>query len=187
MSVIMSETLNRVVKINGNPFLKKGLVTIQFKGIIVKGFEYVSNLPLQMAFYFNSLFAPFWFIGTLIPLIYEFYRMTSIYQVINCALLSICSILEILRLILGMIGNLTEKVPELAGSWLLTLLLQLPSILFFLLNENMIISSFERSIHLVEFFFVSFEAILGFFVIKLMVQSQAIKFHTKMHLGEIAS
>ena len=36
------------------------------------------------------------------------------------------TIIEITRLYLGYLGNLTEKVPELAGFWLLTVLLQLP-------------------------------------------------------------
>ena len=34
--------------------------------------------------------------------------------------------MQVVRLYLGYLGNLGEKVPELAGFWLLTILLQLP-------------------------------------------------------------
>ena len=33
---------------------------------------------------------------------------------------------QVVRLYLGYLGNLGERVPELAGFWLLTILLQLP-------------------------------------------------------------
>uniref|UniRef100_A0A183TT28 Transmembrane protein 17B n=1 Tax=Schistocephalus solidus TaxID=70667 RepID=A0A183TT28_SCHSO len=85
---------------------------------------------------------------------------------------------EITRLYLGFIGNLAEKVPELAAFWLLSLLIQLPGIFFLLLDSGMILCSFERTIHAVEATFSVLETVIGFFVVKLMVQNQAVKFYT---------
>ncbi|CAH8572326.1 unnamed protein product [Schistosoma guineensis] len=150
-----------------------------------KEFEYVTNLPLQMLFYFNSLYSPFWFIGTLMTLIIEFEYLDPVYKVINTAVFVLYSVLEGLRLYLGYAGNLMELVPELAGSWLLTILIQLPAISFMLFNCDMIISSFERTIHIIEFIMVVFESLVGFFVLKLMVQMQALKFHSHLRSRKI--
>ncbi|KAH8872838.1 Transmembrane protein 17 [Schistosoma japonicum] len=73
-------------------------------------FEYVTNLPLQMSFYFNSLYAPFWFIGTLMTLIIEFEYLDPVYKVINTAVFALYSILECIRLYLGYAGNLMESL-----------------------------------------------------------------------------
>ncbi|CAH8287654.1 unnamed protein product [Heterobilharzia americana] len=145
-----------------------------------KDYEYVTNLPLQMAFYFNSLYAPFWFLGTLMTLVIEFAYLDPVYKVITTSIFALYSVLEGLRLYLGYAGNLMELVPELAGSWLLTVLIQLPAISFLLFNPHMILSSFERTVHIIEFIFIIFESVVGFFVLKLMVQIQAIKFHAHL-------
>lgn len=49
----------------------------------------------------------------------------------------------------------------------------------------MILSPFERAIHAIEFIFVVFEAILGYFAIKIMVSHQAVKFHMKMEFNNL--
>ena len=64
-----------------------------------------------------------------------------------------------------------------AGSWLLTMLLQLPLILFLLLNSDTIILPLERAVHIVMTVFVAFEVVLGYFAIRAMVNSQMTKFH----------
>ena len=69
------------------------------------------------------------------------------------------------------------QVPDLAGSWLLTTILQLPLILFLLLNEATIILPLERAVHIVMTCFIVVEVILGFFAIRAMVTSQMVKFH----------
>jgi transmembrane protein 17 len=69
------------------------------------------------------------------------------------------------------------QVPELAGFWLLTLLLQFPLSLFLLLNEATLITPFERAMHIVFTCFVLFEVIVGYFAIRAMVDYQVTKFH----------
>lgn len=48
-----------------------------------------------------------------------------------------------------MIDNALLQVPELAGFWLLSLLLQFPLILFQLFNEAILIQPLERGVHIV--------------------------------------
>ncbi|XP_027518842.1 transmembrane protein 17 isoform X2 [Corapipo altera] len=71
------------------------------------------------------------------------------------------------------------KVPELAGFWLLSLLLQLPIILFLLFNEGLKIQPLERAVHIVFAFFLAFQVITAFVTLKRMVNKLATHFHLK--------
>lgn len=70
-------------------------------------------------------------------------------------------------------------MPELAGFWILTLVLQLPLTLMLLFNESMLIMPMERAVNIVMAVFVLFEAIQGYRVIKTMIEQQASKFHVQ--------
>lgn len=72
-----------------------------------------------------------------------------------------------------------EQVPELAGSWLLTILIQFPLIILLLFNEDAILLPLERAVHIVMAVFVFFEVICGYFAIRFMVNYQVTKFHLK--------
>ena len=76
-------------------------------------------------------------------------------------------------------------MPELAGSWLLTALIQLPSICFLLFNNNLLISNIERAFHIIEFIFIVMESIMGYFAIKLMVDIQALKFQVSDSFAQV--
>ena len=71
------------------------------------------------------------------------------------------------------------QVPELAGFWLLSVLLQTPLVLFFLLNEATIITPFERTVTAIMTIFILFEDIVGFFAIRAMANSQVNRFHLR--------
>ena len=68
-------------------------------------------------------------------------------------------------------------MPELAGFWLLTLLLQSPLVLFLLFNEATIITPLERAVTIVMTAFVLFEDVAGFFALRAMIHNQVNKFH----------
>jgi len=70
-----------------------------------------------------------------------------------------------------------EQVPELAGFWLLTVLLQSPFVLFLLLNEATIITPLERAVTIILTAFILSEDIIGYVTIRAMVNSQVNKFH----------
>ena len=71
------------------------------------------------------------------------------------------------------------QVPELAGFWLLTLLLQLPLTLLLLFNEAAIILPLERAVNIFLSFFVLFEVVQGYRVINILTQNQVSKFHLR--------
>ncbi|XP_041349631.1 transmembrane protein 17B-like [Gigantopelta aegis] len=157
--------------------------------LLKTGNEYVTNLPLQMALYFNVFFSPLWAISSIVILAAKFDSLDVLYQIILTAVYVAYMVIEIIRLYLGYVGNLMERVPELAGFWLLTLLLQFPLIAVLLLNEQSKILPLERAMHIVKALFIVFEMICGYFAIRIMVDYQVTKFHlqqfTDMHLEKI--
>ncbi|KAK6192148.1 hypothetical protein SNE40_003676 [Patella caerulea] len=149
----------------------------QRQEILNSGNDYVTNLPLQMALYFNVFFSPIWFITSIVVLQSKFESLDILYKIILVATYAVYTIIEIIRLYLGYVGNLMERVPELAGFWLLTLLLQFPLIFFLMLNEDSIILPLERAVHIIKALFIVFEVICGYFAIRIMVNYQVTKFH----------
>ncbi|XP_053497452.1 transmembrane protein 17B isoform X2 [Ictalurus furcatus] len=75
------------------------------------------------------------------------------------------------------------KVPELAGFWLLSLLLQFPLILFQLFNEAILIQPLERGVHIVLALFILTEAVSGFVALRAMVRHTESRFHLSQFNG----
>ncbi|XP_032041055.1 transmembrane protein 17 [Aythya fuligula] len=138
--------------------------------------EIVSSLPLQMSLYFNVYFFPFWWLSSVVMLQLKYAVLSDYYKFILVTVMILASLIEIIRLYLGYIGNLQEKVPELAGFWLLTLLLQLPIILFLLCNEGLKILPLERSVNIIFALFLIFQVIAASATLKRMVNKLATHF-----------
>ncbi|XP_032840116.2 transmembrane protein 17 isoform X2 [Tyto alba] len=144
------------------------------------GHEIISSLPLQMSLYFNVYFFPFWWLTAVVMLHLKYPVLSDDYKFILVTVMILTPLIEVIRLYLGYMGNLQEKVPELAGFWLLSLLLQLPIILFLLFNEGLKILPLERAVHTVFALFLTFQVIAGFVTLKRMVN----KLPTRIHLNE---
>ncbi|XP_039300805.1 transmembrane protein 17-like, partial [Nilaparvata lugens] len=99
------------------------------------GNEVVSNLPLQMSLYFNVVFFPVWLITTLLTLYLKIGCLSMLYQIIVLVVVTLAVLIELFRLYLGYRGNLCEMIPELAGFFMLTAMLQTPLQLFLLVGE----------------------------------------------------
>ncbi|XP_061478271.1 transmembrane protein 17 [Rhineura floridana] len=139
--------------------------------------EIVSSLPLQMSLYFNLCFFPFWWVSSVVMLQLKYPVLPDYYKFILVTVIILTSLIEIIRLYLGYMGNLQEKVPELAGFWLLSLLLQLPLILFLLLNEGLKIQPLERAVNIIFVVFLVFQVIAAFIALRKMVNQLATRFH----------
>ncbi|NXY50809.1 TMM17 protein, partial [Ceuthmochares aereus] len=138
--------------------------------------EILSSLPLQMSLYFNVYFFPFWWLTAVVMLHLKYPVLSDYYKFILIIIMILASLIEVIRLYLGYMGNLQEKVPELAGFWLLSLLLQLPMILFLLFNESLKIQPLEQAVHIVFVLFLTFQVIAAFFTLKRMVNKLATHF-----------
>lgn len=76
-----------------------------------------------------------------------FFISIAMYQFGNVFIVCVTEILVIKVFLLYCLHVL--KVPELAGFWLLSILLQFPLILFQLFNEAILIQPLERGVHIV--------------------------------------
>ncbi|XP_068925116.1 transmembrane protein 17 isoform X1 [Petaurus breviceps papuanus] len=139
--------------------------------------EIVSSLALQMSLYFNIYFFPFWWVCNIIMLQLKYPILPDYYKFILVTVVILITLIEAIRLYLGYMGNLQEKVPELAGFWLLSLLLQLPLILFLLFNEGLTIQPLERAVNIIFTIFLAFQVVVAFLALKKMANQLAAHFH----------
>ncbi|XP_002731785.1 transmembrane protein 17-like [Saccoglossus kowalevskii] len=147
------------------------------KHAINPGNEIVSNLPLQMILYFNVFYFPLWLITCVVMYELKFHYLDEFYKFILITVYIVVACIEVIRLYLGYKGNLMEKVPELAGFWLLTLVIQLPLSIFLIANQGSYILPIEYSIHIIFLLFIGFEILMGFIAIRVMADHQMTKFH----------
>eukprot|EP00057_Strongylocentrotus_purpuratus_P034256 XP_794509.4 PREDICTED: transmembrane protein 17 [Strongylocentrotus purpuratus] len=145
--------------------------------LFIAGNELVSSLPLQVSLYFNAFFFPIWVVTCVVMLQLKFAHLNQIYQFISITMYVVLTGVEVIRLYLGYLGNLQERVPELAGFWLLTLILQFPLILYLLIDSRAMPFPIERAVHIIFLSFLAFDVVGGYFALKRMTHHQVMKFH----------
>ncbi|KAL2093298.1 hypothetical protein ACEWY4_010610 [Coilia grayii] len=155
------------------------------RAFLGKDDEVVSSLPLQMSLYFNLWFFPAWWVCEVVMLQLKYPALPDYYKFILVTVLIMMTLIEGIRLYLGYIGNLQEKVPELAGFWLLSLLLQFPLILFQLFNESILVQPLERGVHIVLSLFILIEAVSGFVALREMVRHTESHFHLQQFAEDL--
>uniref|UniRef100_A0A3B3BX50 Zgc:112294 n=1 Tax=Oryzias melastigma TaxID=30732 RepID=A0A3B3BX50_ORYME len=139
----------------------------------------VSHLPLQMLLYFNLFYFPCWWISAVFMLETKFYHLAGYYQALLITGLVLVTIIEVIRLYLGYVGNLEEKVPALAAFWLLSFTFQLPVLLFFMTDEGTIILPLERAIHSVYLLFLLAQILTSFMALRTMTQKLTLLFYLR--------
>ncbi|PNF24795.1 hypothetical protein B7P43_G15258 [Cryptotermes secundus] len=130
-----------------------------------------------MSLYFNVVFFPVWLVTVVIMLQFKYECLSNIYRFIVVTVLIAVIGIECLRLYMGYLGNLTEKIPELAGFWMLSLLLQMPLQLFLFVNEETVPLPIERVVQGVMLSFLAVQLVSGFFALRHASQHQANRFH----------
>ncbi|XP_019864583.1 transmembrane protein 17-like [Aethina tumida] len=140
------------------------------------GYEVMSNLPLQMSLYFNVIFAPLWCILIILFLNENFQLYTELYKFIIITIIVTIFAIEVLRLYLGYEGNLKDKVPELAGFWMLSVLLQFPLQMFLLLNPFFGLNVVEVVAQGLMCLLLCLQLIFGYLALKYTALQQAAYF-----------
>merc|ERR1711953_1412726 len=138
------------------------------------GNQVVSSLALQLVLYFNVVYFPFWLSVTIMVITIKYHLLNYLYKFVLVTILVAVIIIELVRLYLG---YLTEKVPELAGFWLLTILLQLPLQGFLLLNTDLILVPIDTAVGSVMMALIISELVTGFLALRQITRHQANKFH----------
>ncbi|KAK5623123.1 Transmembrane protein 17A [Crenichthys baileyi] len=148
--------------------------------------ELVSHLPLQMLLYFNLFYFPCWWFSAVFMLEVKYYYLPGYYQALLITGLVLVTVVEVIRLYLGYIGNLKEKVPALAAFWLLSFTFQLPVLLFFVTDEGIIILPLERAVHSIYLIFMLAQILASFLALRTMTQKLTLLFHLRQ-FGKVES
>uniref|UniRef100_A0A3Q2DHI5 Zgc:112294 n=1 Tax=Cyprinodon variegatus TaxID=28743 RepID=A0A3Q2DHI5_CYPVA len=156
----------------------------QMKSVLVN--ELVSHLPLQMLLYFNLFYFPCWWFSAVFMLEVKFSYLPGYYQGLLITGLVLVTVIEVIRLYLGYIGNLKEKVPALAAFWLLSLTFQTPILLFFITDEGVIILPLERAVHSIYLFFLLAQILASFLALRTMTRKLTLLFHLRQ-FGKVES
>lgn len=141
------------------------------------GNEVVSSLPLQMVLFFSALFFPCWLISSFVMMSLKFQYVSNLHQCVLVAIYIALPLIEVIRLYIGYVGNLEEKVPELAGSWLLTLLLQLPLLIFLLLVPGTLSLPLDYAVNSIFLIFLILHLFFGYHAINNTAAYQARLYH----------
>ncbi|XP_077568438.1 transmembrane protein 17B [Stigmatopora nigra] len=144
-----------------------------------QGKPILSSLPLQMSLFFNMYFFPLWWLTEIVMLQLKYSALPEYYKTILITIIILMTVIEIIRLYLGYVGNLQEKIAELAGFWLLSILLQLPQTLFQLFNNGILIQPLERGIHFILAIFLLSQAVAGFVALRNLVRHTESQFHLR--------
>ncbi|XP_013866578.1 transmembrane protein 17A [Austrofundulus limnaeus] len=146
--------------------------------------ELVSHLPLQMLLYFNLFYFPCWWFSAVFMLEVKYYYLPGYYQALLITGLVLLTIIEVIRLYLGYVGNLKEKVPELAAFWLLSFMFQLPVLLFFVTDEGILILPLEVAVHSIYLFFLLAQILASFLALRTMTRKLTLLFYLRQ-LGKV--
>ncbi|KAL7644701.1 UNVERIFIED_CONTAM: hypothetical protein RMT77_004514 [Armadillidium vulgare] len=93
----------------------------------------ISSLPLQMLIWASTIFFPVWYFITIFNFIWKYGRLEEIYRYTSVSVFLCIPSVEMFRLYFSFEGNLRAKMPELGSSFLLSLLIEFPLLLFLLL------------------------------------------------------
>ena len=99
-----------LVMLTQTMFPHHGKVDPMDKHIIQMSNQLASNTPFQVSLFFNAYFFPFWAASNFVMYALKFDELNYIYQILLLAILVFMTVLEVVRLYLGYIGNLQEQV-----------------------------------------------------------------------------
>ncbi|KAJ8676564.1 hypothetical protein QAD02_012351 [Eretmocerus hayati] len=142
-----------------------------------------SNLPLQIALYLNARYYPVWVLALIYYLDAKYFDSSEVYKFVSVALFLTVTGLEGIRLYLGYLGNLGEKIPELASFWLISTLLQFPLEMFLVFDRNSVHKSNEKIFNGIALIFLIIETVAGTIVLKRSADHHAKRFYMAQMYG----
>ena len=148
------------------------------------GHQLVASLPLQMCLYFNLLFLPCWAAVLGVVFHTKLDRMDVLSRYIYVTVLCGALLMELVRLYVGYLGSLREAVPELAGFWLISLLLACPLHGLLLLNSGALRLAAELAVLGPQTALLLAELALGYVAVRRLTRHQVTKFHAAIAARE---
>ncbi|RVE54863.1 hypothetical protein evm_000630 [Chilo suppressalis] len=128
--------------------------------------KYRNMLFLQKCLYFNAYIFLVWIVVVSFFLYMKLGILGHLTKYLTVTVFTLLIIIELTRLYLGHYGNLSCQVPELAGFLMLTTLMQMPLINFFLFNPYLLSTPTEIILHGILWVFSIFEVVFSFLALR---------------------
>ncbi|XP_062526651.1 transmembrane protein 17 isoform X2 [Bombyx mori] len=128
--------------------------------------EYKTMLRLQKCLYFKINLFVLWCFVTGFFLFMKFDQLSHLTKYLSATVFLLLSGIEIVRLYLGRYGNLSCRVPELAVFLMLTILMQMPLVSFFLFHPYLLSTPTEITLHAMFWMTTIIEIVYGFRALK---------------------
>lgn len=144
-----------------------------------------SYMPFQMLLYYHMLFSVVWFVMYVAMWNWKQNNMQygHAFKILSPTVLALWAIAEPPRVLFGYVGNLKEKVPQMASFVLVTLILSLPCVAFFLFfDENKL--PLDWALHGIHFAFTLLELFLGRYALTLLIKAQRDRFAIAAHANK---
>ena len=145
-----------------------------------------SHLGLQMVLFYHIFFSIVWFCMYMALWSWKSDHMKygHAFQILSPTVFALWAIAELPRVLFGYIGNLKEKVPQMASFVLVTLILSLPCVAFFLFfDENKL--PLDWALHGIQFSFSLTELVLGRYALTLLIRAQRDRFAVQAHVEQL--
>ncbi|CAH0604597.1 unnamed protein product [Chrysodeixis includens] len=141
--------------------------------------EYRTMLRLQKCLYFNFYLYMTWVVVVGFFLYSKLNYLGHLTKYLSLTVFTLLNIIESARIYLGHYGNLSRRVPELAGFLMLTVLMQMPLVSFFLFNPYLMSTPVEMTLHSMLALLTVAEIVFSFMALK-----QASDFAKSIYLSQ---
>jgi len=146
------------------------------------GHQVAASMPLQMTLYFSVPYALVW--AALNQFLFywksQVWDLPLVVAVVSPMIFWVWALLEPIRLLLGYVGNLRERVAWLGGFWVLTIFPQLVAHLYFLVGQEQIgwfTMPIEVAMSAIHVLLCLTQLVLGYKTIKRLVRKAMADFH----------
>ncbi|KAJ1454033.1 hypothetical protein M885DRAFT_618524 [Pelagophyceae sp. CCMP2097] len=139
--------------------------------------EIKSSLWLQIAMYYQAMFSFLYFVvtgGCLLNKLYN-YEISYVIQLLACPIFLLWSFTEVVRVGLGYVGNLTERVPMISAFLLLTIFPQFVAVMFFTFL-SVPIFPFDTAAGGIMIIMLLVELVIGRITLNLLIKRQTAQF-----------
>ena len=149
----------------------------------VSRYQVASNTPLQMTLYFNIPYALLW--ACMNQLLFSWksamFDLPIVVAVVSPMVFWVFFFVEPLRILLGYVGNLRERVAWLGGFWVLSLFPQLAVHIYFLVGQsffdNWYIHPIEYILSSINLGIIVLQLLIGYSTVKRLVAKAMADFH----------
>ena len=147
------------------------------------GYQIAASTPLQMMLYFCVPFSFVWAVSNQLLFYWKArtFEVPLVVAVISPMMFWVWVLLEPIRLLLGYVGNLRERVAWLGGFWVLTIFPQIGVHVYFLFGQQIVWFNLpiETALSVIYIVICAAQLLVGYSSIRRLVSKAMADFHLR--------